>query len=198
MKRNSRGFKIPEVLNDEERRTLLQQPNKRYVTGMRNYCIILMMFDSGLRASEVINLKVSDINLNTGKIKVVQGKGKKDRILWINEDSLKQLRQWRERIPESEDGYVFPTLKGEPLKDSYLRAMIARYGKRAGIEKRVHPHMLRHSFGTDLYRETKDIRMVQKALGHANLTSTQIYTHIIDEELENGMKSFRKVGKKVN
>ena len=69
---------------------------------------------------------------------------------------------------------MFPTLKGDPLKVSYLRAMIARHGKKAGIEKRVHPHMLRHSFGNDLYRETKDIRMVQKALGHANLTSTQI------------------------
>ncbi len=189
MKKQKRGFKIPEVLTDPERTALLSIPNKRYNTGLRNYCIMLVMLDAGLRTAEVINLKCKDVNFQTGKIKVVQGKGRKDRYLWINEQSLEWLRKWRERKPESV--ILFPTLKGEQIKDSYLRASFARMGKKAGIDKRVHPHMLRHSFGTDLYRETKNIRMVQKALGHADLSTTMIYTHIVDDELENGMKNFR-------
>jgi len=70
--------------------------------------------------------------------------------------------------------------------------MVARYAKKAGIAKNVSPHTLRHSFATDLYRETRKIRLVQKALGHANLSTTQIYTHIVDEELEGALKSFRQ------
>ena len=153
--------------------------------------MMLIMLDVGLRSNEVINLKVKDVDWSSGKVKVIQGKGKKDRIVWINEDSLEWLRKWREQRPDSKGGHLFTTLKGDPVKDSYMRAMLARYGNKAGIYKRVHPHMLRHSFGTDLYRETKNIRMVQKALGHADLSSTMIYTHIIDDELENSMKTFR-------
>ncbi len=189
MEKSKNGFKIPEVLTDEERLSLLAQPNKRYRTGLRNYCIMLIMLDVGLRASEVINMGCKDVDWTSGKIKVVQGKNKKDRYVWLNEESLEWLRKWKERKPESK--FLFPTLEGERLKDSYLRASFARLGKKAGIDKRVHPHMLRHTFGTDLYRETKNIRLVQKALGHADLSTTMIYTHIVDDELENGMKNFR-------
>jgi len=189
-----RTFKIPEVLTDEERQKLLRIPNKRYPTGLRNYCIMLIIFDGGLRSSEIVNLHMNNINLNNGQIKVVQGKGRKDRILWVNGETLQQLKKWIERKPDSE--YVFCTLQGLKLSDSYLRAFFARYGKRAGIKKRVHPHMLRHSFATDLYRQTKDIRLVQKALGHSTISTTMIYTHIVDDDLENGMKNFREKKKR--
>jgi len=78
------------------------------------------------------------------------------------------------------------------LNDRYLRAMIKRRAKKSGITKDVHPHLLRHTFATDLLRSTKNIRLVQKSLGHASLSSTMIYTHIYDEELERAFKSFRK------
>ena len=155
---------------------------------------MLTMFDCGLRSSEICNLKLKDINLTNGEIKVISGKGNVDRILWINGDSLKHLKQWIQKRPDSE--FVFPTLKGSQLKNSYLREYFAKCGKKAKIKNRVHPYMLRHTFGTDLYRRTKDIRLVQESLGHADISTTQIYTHIVNDELENGMKGFRTKEKK--
>jgi integrase/recombinase XerD len=188
-----RGQKIPEVLTEEESTLLLKQPNPRYPTGLRNLCMMRLMLDAGLRSAEVLALKVRDIQWNTGRLKVVQGKGSKDRILWLNEDALQLLLKWRKR-QSIDEGLLFTTLKGDPVQSRYLRAMVKRYGKRARLEKDVHPHMLRHSFATDLFRDTKNIRLVQKALGHANLGTTMIYTHIVDEELEGALKGFRGEG----
>mgnify|MGYP001314732759 CR=1 FL=1 len=87
-----------------------------------------------------------------------------------------------------------PTLKGSQLNDRYLRQMVKRYAEKAGIlsdDKDVHPHTLRHTFATDLLRKTKNIRLVQKALGHSHLSTTEIYTHIVDDEMEEALKSFR-------
>jgi site-specific recombinase XerD len=182
--------KIPEVLTEDEVRLLLKQPNKRYPTGMRNLCLMRVMLDAGLRASEVIKLTVQDIDWRSGKLKVRLGKGAKDRVLWINEDLLELLRKWRERRPEGTD-LLFPTLDGGLLDDRYLRQAVKRYGKKAGLSKNVHPHMLRHTFATDLYRQTKNIRLTQKALGHSDLSTTMIYTHLVDAELEDALKTFR-------
>lgn len=88
--------------------------------------------------------------------------------------------------------HIFTTLQGDPVLPRYVQQMVKRYAARAGIKKHVHPHTLRHSFATDLYRDTHNIRLTHKALGHANLSTTQIYTHIVDEELEEALKSFRQ------
>ena len=193
--------KLPDVLTEKEISALLKQPNKRAPTGLRNLCIMRIMLDAGLRASEVTNLNVNDIDWESGWLKVRQGKGKKDRILWLNEDALNLLKEWRDwRLAIGDNGNegnkgdsdrLFVTLDGKALSDRYLRAMVKRYASKAGIPKNVHPHTLRHTFGTDLYKSTRNIRLVQKALGHADLSTTMIYTHIMDEELEDAMKSFR-------
>ena len=182
--------RLPEILTGEEQTRLLEQPNPECKTGLRNLCMIRIMLNIGLRASEVIFLKVKHIDWMSGKVYVRQGKGNKDRVLWLGEEDLELLRQWREVKPESE--YLFTTLQGNTLNDRYLRAMVKRLGEQAGICKDVHPHMCRHTFATDLYRETKDIRLVQKALGHSDLSTTMIYTHIVDEELEQALKFFRR------
>jgi site-specific recombinase XerD len=120
---------------------------------------------------------------------VRQGKGQKDHILWLNETLLEELRRWRARRPASPRGLLFPTRKGTPVYSAALRAMVKRRGRKAGLgHKDVHPHMLRHTFATELYRQTKDIRLVQKALGHAGLSTTMIYTHIVDDDLEAALK----------
>ncbi len=190
-----KGLKLPEVLTGEERILLLRQPNRRAPTGLRNRCLMQVMLDAGLRASEVLKLKVKDLDWMSGKLKVKQGKGKKDRILWLNQQALDLLKKWREKRPHQADGcpteLLFTTLDGKPLSDRYLRAMVERYAKKADLSKDVHPHTLRHTFATDLYRETKNIRLVQKALGHSGLSSTMIYTHIVDEELEEALRGFR-------
>ena len=124
-----------------------------------------------------------------------QGKGAKDRTLWIGEADINQLRAWRERQVGSCGGdpdHVFTTLRGDPLSNRYVQAMVARYVKRAGIDKRVSPHTLRHTFTTDLYADTLKIRLVQKVLGHSDLSTTMIYTHVFDPEVETALKAFRK------
>ena len=186
----TRPKRLPTVLTDEERRALLKQPNSRSPTGMRNYCIMRLMLDAGLRVSEALSLRTNDINWNTGELVVRQGKGNKDRVLWVNGSTLEWLLKWFETRPVQTE-LLFTTLKGTPLLDSYIRHLMRRLSRKAGISKPIHPHTLRHTFATDLYRNTKNIRLVQKALGHADLSTTMIYTHIVDEELEKAMKSFR-------
>ena len=178
-------FRIPVTLTDEEREILLKMPNPRCPTGLRNLCMLRLMLNLGLRASEVLNLKIKDIDWMSGKLMVRQGKNKRDRTLWLNEDDLELLRKWREKKPEGE--LLFTTLKGGSIDDRYLRAMVDRLAKKAGIDKNVHPHTLRHTFATDLYAETLNLRMIQKALGHSSVQSTQIYTHINPQDLVNRM-----------
>ena len=185
--------KIPEVLDVEQQQLLLQVFNKRYFNSRRNRYMVNLFLHTGLRLSEMLDLKWKDINLLTGRLKVVEGKGNKDRILWINDDMLQEICDWREDQSETlgKVEYVFSTREGKRLKDRDIREMLYKYSEKA-LNKRISPHTLRHTYATDLYRATKDIRLVQKALGHADLSTTMIYTHIGDDELESALKSFRK------
>jgi len=186
--------KIPEVLTATEQEVFLKQPNPRYLTGQRNRVMLRLMLDTGLRLSEMIHIRWQDIDLNSGKVMVRQGKGAKDRTLWTGEANLSELVKWQERQEAECTGpasVVFSTKKGDKLNPAYVQRMVDRYAINAGILKHVTPHTLRHTFATDLYRETTNIRLTQKALGHSNLATTQIYTHIVDEELEGALKSFR-------
>jgi site-specific recombinase XerD len=152
------------------------------------------MLNTGLRLAEVTALKWRDVDLTTGKLMVRQGKGSKDRTLWVAEGDINRLRSWRERQATQcgQCNHVFTTLQGQPLGHRYVQRMVKRYAAKAGIDKNISPHTLRHSFATDLYRETSKIRLVQKVLGHSDLSTTMIYTHIFDEEVESALKSFRK------
>ena len=186
--------KLPDVLSKEEQQKLLEVFNERYICSQRNKTMIKMMLDVGTRLSETIDMKWQDVDLQTGEIKIVQGKGGKDRFVWAGEELLDLLRNWRRRQKEEIGwvNYVFTTTKGEKLKPANVRKMVYTYAEKAGLEdKSVSPHTLRHSFATDFYRRSKNLRMVQKALGHADISTTQIYTHIVDDELEEAMKDFR-------
>ena len=178
--------RLPQVLARDEARKLLQTPNRHYPTGRRDLCMLKLMLNAGLRASEVLGLTWANLDLQTGKLMVRRGKGDKDRQLWINDDVLALLRSWRGEVPPSR--LCFPTLKGTRIYDAQLREMVKRRGRKAGIAKDVHPHMLRHTYATELYRQSKDIRLVQKALGHASLATTMIYTHIVDDDMEAAMR----------
>jgi len=181
--------RLPDTLNNQERAALLSQPNKKARTGLRDLAMIRLMLNAGLRSSEVLNILVEDIDWISGKLIIRHGKENKDRIMWLNEDDLEIIKEWKEIKPSSP--ILFTTLKRKKINDRYLRAMVKRRAKRTDITKDVHPHLLRHTFATDLLRSTKNIRLVQKALGHASLSSTMIYTHVYDEELEVALKSFR-------
>jgi len=190
---------IPVVLTESEQEDLLNQFNVRYVTSQRNKVMFQLMLNTGLRVSEIVSLRWEDVNLTSGKVMVREGKGAKDRTLWVDEGQVDELGEWKERQVEKLGKlpkWVFSTLRagnsGEKLTIQQVWKTLRTYAVKAGIEKDISPHTLRHTFATDLYRETGKIRLVQKALGHADLSTTMIYTHIVDEELEGAMKSFRE------
>ncbi len=192
---------IPVILTEEEQEDLLDQFNNRYVTSHRNKVMFQLMLNTGLRVSEAVSLRWEDVNLS-GKVMVREGKGAKDRTLWIDNSQLEELGDWKDRQVEKMGKlpkWVFSTLRegnaGKKLTLQQIWKTLKTYAEKAGIEKDISPHTLRHTFATDLYRETGKIRLVQKALGHADLSTTMIYTHIVDEELEGAMKSFRGVEK---
>ncbi len=188
----ARPDKLPRVLTEEETDRLLQQPNQRYFGPHRDYLYMRIMLKAGLRASEATALQKEHVDLMSGKLMVREGKGAKDRTLWIGEELLEELQDWMDRRQEKAPGagYLLPTSKGTQVATSHLRRSVKRYARDAGIEEveRVSPHTLRHTFATRLYRETGKIRLVQKALGHSDLSTTMIYTHVVDEELETALK----------
>ena len=189
----ARAKTLPKPISVDEQEQLINIFNTRYFNSRRNRYMIKLFLSTGLRLSEMLDLCWKDINLMTGQLKVVQGKGKRDRMLWISDTMLEELQSWREdqakNIGVTE--YVFSNRYGKRLADRDVREMVNRYSENA-INKKISPHALRHSFATDLYRETKDIMLVQKALGHEYLNTTMVYTHLVDDELESALKLFRK------
>lgn len=185
------GRKLPKVLSPDEQRRLLSQFTYRYDSSLRNACIVRIMLDTGLRAGEVVALRPEHLDMRTCKLIVREGKGAKDRTLWMKSQLRDLIGKWLERRVDS--CWLFPTRSGKKLSTRYLRQMIKTYAAKARIAelKKVSPHTLRHTFATDLYRETNNIRLVQKALGHSDLSTTMLYTHIVDDELEGALKSFR-------
>jgi len=188
----ARPDKLPKILTEEETDRLVAQPNQRYFGPHRDYLFMRLMLKAGLRASEATALQPEHLDLMSGKLSVREGKGAKDRTLWVGEEVLEELRVWTDRCAEEvqSSDFLLPTRKGTEVATSHLRRSVKRYARKASIEEvgRVSPHTLRHTFATRLYRETGNIRMVQKALGHSDLSTTMIYTHVVDEELEGAMK----------
>jgi len=136
-----RKTKLPVILEPEEAQNLLRQPNKRYSTGLRNKTIMSLMLHCGLRLSETCNLSPGNINLSKGKLRVVSGKGNKDRDLAIPEYLIDLLTAWRKRRPKST--YFFSTLKGNKISGRYIQQMVKRYSAKASINKNITPHTLR-------------------------------------------------------
>jgi len=185
--------KLPVVLDKKEVISLLSIPNKRYKNGIRNRAILSLMTNTGLRVSEVSNLQAKDINLKEGKLRVINGKGSKDRDLVIgNKQALELLREYNRIRPKS--NYFFTSLEagreGKQVSVRYLQTMIKRYSERAKINKNVSPHTLRHTFATEFYRETKDIETLRKILGHSDISTTQIYVTLANIDVEKAMNGF--------
>jgi integrase/recombinase XerD len=183
--------KLPDILTDQEARRLIDIPNKRYYTGLRNKAMITLMINTGLRVSEAVNLKTNQIDLNSRSLKVVNGKGHKDRNLIIPEHTAELLKQYSKK--RSQGDYLFNTKEGKQLMVRYIQAMIKRYAERARIEKNIYPHSLRHTFATNFYRQTKDIETLRKLLGHSDISTTQIYITLANIDIENAMNNYREI-----
>ncbi len=178
---------IPEVLTPEEQARLLAQIDLEAPSGTRNFAIIRLMLNTGLRAAEVRELRHRNIDWNRGTVKI-HGKGGRDRVVWMGDGDLARLKSLPSGVP-SGNRPVFTSLDGQkPICGRWLRKLVPRLAELAGINKRIHVHTLRHTFATNLLRQEKNLFTVMKALGHANLSTTQIYLHLEDSELEAAMK----------
>lgn len=208
----SKRKKLPVVLETEEAQKILSIPNKRYPTGLRNKAALSLMLNMGLRVSEVVNLKPNDINLAKNKLRVVNGKGGVDRDLTIPDNTSYLLKEWKKRKPKNTE-FFFTTIKkkegsikhsklrkvinvtskpGNKLSVRYIQQMVRRVSQKAKIDKNITPHTLRHTFGTSFYRQTKDIETLKKILGHADISTTQIYVTLANIDVENGMRTFKE------
>ncbi|MEM4181832.1 MAG: tyrosine-type recombinase/integrase [Candidatus Pacearchaeota archaeon] len=177
IKRPKREKKIPAVLTKEEvSRLILVIKNKK------SRLMVSLLYACGMRVSELTHLKIEDINFNEKIGFIRQGKGKKDRIFNIPDSLLEDLKEIVEKRKNENQEYLFSS-KDKPLSERNIQKIVQSAAKKAGIDKEVHPHTLRHSFATHLLESGIDIRKIQELLGHTNLSTTQIYTHVSNEEL---------------
>ena len=179
--------RLPEVLTTEEVDRLEQAVDLTKWEGQRNKAIIEVLFSCGLRVSELVTLRLSDLYLDERFVRVM-GKGRKERLVPISESAIRQLRLWfddrcRMDIKPGEEDYVFLNRRGAHLTRTMILIMIKRLGTEAGIKKTISPHTLRHSFATALLEGGADLRAIQAMLGHESIGTTEIYTHIDTSEL---------------
>ncbi len=170
--------KLPVVLTRKEIRDLLDNTE-----NSKHRLLIELLYSTGLRLSECVNLKYSDLDLNDGIGWVRMGKGAKDRIFIISGMFKRDLLEYKEKSGADGKGYIF-SMNGKKMSPRGIQHAIKKAAKRAGIEKDVHVHTLRHSFATHLLEDGVDIRKIQTLLGHANLQTTQIYTQVSSEEIK--------------
>jgi len=191
--------KLPEVLTVMEVENLLNQPAPRNKLGCRNRAILELLYATGMRVSEIINLKISDLNLKIGYVRCL-GKGEKERIVPVGKTARKAIENYLEKIRPAflkgrEDKfYLFISSRGMPFSRQAIWKIMKKYAKDARIRKNITPHTLRHSFATHLLQGGADLRSVQEMLGHANISTTQIYTHVDRERLKEVHKKFHPRG----
>ena len=183
-----RGKKLPEVLSYAEVQRLLAQPRGDEPTVSRDRALLELMYASGLRASETISLEVGDVDLEQGVLRA-RGKGSKERFVPVGDKAIAAvrvyLRSGRPQLVRShEERKLFLNFRGGPLTRQGLYKIVLRHGESAGLKGRLSPHTLRHSFATHLLTGGCDLRSVQEMLGHADLSTTQLYTHLSGEELK--------------
>lgn len=182
----------PEVLTPEEARALLRVPSPRAPTGIRNRALLAVLYRGGLRISEALALERRDLNSAACTLTVRHGKGDRHRTIGMDPAAFGLVARWldeRKRIGLSRPSVVFCTLDGRPLQASYVRGLLPRLARKAGIEKRVHPHGLRHTCAAELAIEGVPVPLIQQQLGHASLHTTTVYLrHIAPVELVETMR----------
>lgn len=179
-------------LSSEEMKRLLDQPDLSSLTGLRDRAILELLYSSGLRISELVGLNKDHINLKRLEF-MVRGKGQKDRPVFISPEAAKWVQLYMDGREDNSPPLFVRTsgVKKSDTSGNHLRLtarsiqrLVARYALMAGITKHVSPHTLRHSFATDLVMNGADLRSVQAMLGHSNIATTQIYTHLTDPHLK--------------
>ena len=186
---------LPNCLSEEEIDRLLEAPDMESPSGIRDRAMLETMYASGLRVSELLNLKKGQVNLSKGIITVF-GKGAKERKVPIADYAIdfikKYISEVRNKSEHKGSEYLFLNRSGEPLSRIYFFKQVRKYAEMAGIDMTISPHTLRHSFATHLLNHGAQLRMVQGMLGHTNIATTQIYTHVSSEKLKSDYDKIMK------
>ena len=174
--------RLPEFLTIDEMKRLLEAPDLSTPQGQRDRALLELLYASGLRVSELVRLNLEQVNLDTREIRVL-GKGSKERMVLMGKPAAEALTAYLnqgrpELLGKKKTSALLLNRYGERLTERSVQSILEEYANIIGIEKRVHPHMLRHTFATHLLDGGADLRVVQELLGHASLSSTQIYTHV--------------------
>ncbi|MBI4115561.1 MAG: tyrosine recombinase XerC [Candidatus Omnitrophica bacterium] len=185
-----REKKLPHFLDLGEVTHLLEAPSENTWEGKRDRSILETLYSSGVRVSELVGLNQGDVDLLSGLLKA-RGKGKKERIVPIGEKALHAIRSYLDAMPapfrkkdDSPNAPLFLNRLGTRLTDRSVRRLILKYAKRLSLKSGISPHTLRHTFATHMLDRGADLRSVQELLGHANLSTTQIYTHVTTRRLQ--------------
>ena len=186
--------KIPQTLSLNEVDALINQPNIRHRQGIRDKAILETLYATGMRVSEAVNLRKDNVNLGIGFLRCI-GKGNKERVIPVGKKAIVSLKRYLEisrpqLLNKKESDLLFLSRFGRKISRQSLWKIIKRYARDARIKKPIRPHTLRHSFATHLLERGADLRSVQEMLGHANIATTQIYTHINKDRLKTIHKTF--------
>ncbi len=182
------GRSLPVSITEVEVEALLEAPDPADPLGMRDRTMLEVLYATGLRVSELINLELRQINLNQGVLRIT-GKGGRERLIPLGEESQEWIHRFVQSarldiLMERQSDCVFPTRRGDRMTRQAFWHIIKRYANKAGIKKKLSPHTLRHAFATHLLNHGADLRVVQMLLGHSDLSTTQIYTHVARERLK--------------
>lgn len=182
------GRALPKSLTEAEVEHLLMAPDTESTLGLRDRAMLETLYATGLRVSELVSLRLDQLNLRQGVVRI-RGKGDKERLVPLGEEAVFWVQKYltdarQELFPQRPDATLFPSTRGKAMQRQTFWHAIRRYGLKAGIKGRISPHVLRHAFATHLLNHGADLRVVQMLLGHSDISTTQIYTHVARERLK--------------
>jgi integrase/recombinase XerD len=182
------GRSLPRSLSEAEVESLLGAPAVADPLGYRDRTMLEVLYATGLRVSELVSLKLGQINLNQGVVRVL-GKGNRERLIPLGEEAVRWMKAFisgarNDILLDRSTDYLFPTRRGDRMTRQAFWHIIKRYARKAGVDRELSPHTLRHAFATHLLNHGADLRVVQMLLGHSDLSTTQIYTHVARERLK--------------
>lgn len=186
----SRKRRLPKMLTPEEAQELLRQPDLRTRKGLMDRCMLELMYRAGLRVGEVVNLRIRDVDLETGSIAIFDGKGGDGTAYFDTARVSPLLEEWlnEHRFHAPKNQRLFTKKNESAISVRYVQRAVTRYRDAAGILSKCTPHVLRHTYATELLRDGFNLREVQVALRHAQVSTTEIYAHVLDSELRAKMQ----------